>query len=329
MKDCEIAFDFQSGLAPHIKGFLEEKYLLGFKYTRNAYEMQSLDRFCRDRTCCDNLSKDIALAWVRRTPNQKAVSVNHKISAINEFAKYMNRQGLSAYVIPHNIAPKNAHDYTPYIFTHDDIAKILKGAGEIEPHAVSKARHLIMPVIFRLLYCCGLRVSEAVNLRHEDVDWKTGIIHLKHTKEFCDRLVPLNEQLYDLLIQYCDSLQKLGIKSDYLFPSYDGGHYHIFTIRDNFRELMWKAGIPYGGRGKGPRLHDLRHTFAVHSFERFLSEKKDPLEFLPILSVYMGHKNLSNTGRYIHLTPESFSQITAAFSEKFGHLFPKWEADYE
>lgn len=329
MREKNQAFDFQSGLAHHIKDFLGEKHLLGFKYERASYELQAFDRFCRDFDCKDCLPKDLVLQWIQRKPHQKSNTVRHKIMVFSEFAKYMNRHGLEAYTVPLYISPKQSSRHTPHIFTKNELLEIFKQADKMERIPKSPARHLVIPLILRTLYCCGLRASEAIMLKVEDVNLETGVIHLKHTKEYRDRLIPLDDNLGNKFREYRDKISMLNMNSEYFFPSRDGGPYHIFTIRNNFRNLLWQAGISYGGRDNGPRMHDLRHTFAVHAFERFINEGKDASEVLLLISVFMGHKNLKSTGRYIHLTAEVYPQLAERFENCYGHLFPSWEVSNE
>jgi integrase len=322
MKDKMISLDFQSRLASHIKGFLNEKHLLGYKYTRASYELQAFDRFCRDYDCVDNLPKELVLEWVQRKPHQKPQTVCHKIAVLSEFAKYMNRLGLEAYAVPAYIAPAQTKEHMPYIFNRQELSDIFIQADNLTYNPQSPIRHLVMPLMFRFLYCCGLRASEAIMLKIEDVNLETGIVHLKHTKEYLDRLIPLDAGLHQRFKAYRRELSVLGIRSEYFFPSSDGGHYHIFTIRNNFRKLLWSAGISYGGRNNGPRMHDLRHTFAVHTFERFIGEGKDASDVVLLISVYMGHKTLKATGHYIRPAAEVYPQMAVRFEESYGHLFP-------
>ena len=179
-------------------------------------------------------------------------------------------------------------------------------------------------MLFRILYCCGLRVSEALNLQIPDVDLENGTLLIVNGKFGKDRLVPMSGTITALCREYRANMPP---GSDYFFPAPDKGPYSSCTIYTRFREILWQAGIPHGGRHRGPRVHDIRHTFAVHSLNNWVQKGMDIYTAIPILCTYLGHKNLSSTQRYLRLTPEVFPEVTEAFEAHFGSVFP--EVRYE
>lgn len=106
-------------------------------------------------------------------------------------------------------------------------------------------------------------------------------------------------------------------KSIYFFPAPDGGFYDTSTIYDIFRKCLFDAGIPHRGRGKGPRLHDLRHSFAVHILNKWSSEGKDIYTCLPILRTALGHDRITTTEKYLRLVPEAYMEVTEPFNDRF------------
>ena len=112
------------------------------------------------------------------------------------------------------------------------------------------------------------------------------------------------------------------IQNEYFFPSPDGSRYGINAIEVAFRGAMTKVGIPYMGRGKGPRLHDLRHTFCVHSLQKLTENGEEQYAVLPILMTYVGHKTIGATSRYIHLSAESYPYLLKQTEALFGNLIP-------
>jgi len=147
-------------------------------------------------------------------------------------------------------------DFDPYIFRHHEIKKIVEAADRIAPEINAYMRHLIMPEVFRMLYCCGMRVSEVLHLRFSDVDLSAGILTVRRGKFDKDRLVPLATSLTARLRKYASALGERGAKAIF-FPAPDGGPYSKRTVYGIFRRLLRDSGIPHGGKGKGPRLHDL------------------------------------------------------------------------
>lgn len=109
------------------------------------------------------------------------------------------------------------------------------------------------------------------------------------------------------------------------FPKPDGTIYSEKAMYQNFRTLLWDAGISHGGKGNGPRLHDLRHTFAVHRLKRWAKQGCDVISMLPYLSAYMGHANLNATQSYLRLTVEAFPDILEVLEETYGCIIPRLE----
>jgi len=171
-----------------------------------------------------------------------------------------------------------------------------------------------------------LRVSEAVTLRIRDVDLKKGLVLIKDSKNHKDRTLPIPDDLVHRLDKYFQAMHKIYHDDDYFFKSQCGGHYDKTTIYHRFRDILFKCGISHGGRDKGgPRLHDLRHTFCVHSLRQFLKNGVDYRAALPILSKYMGHSTISATGKYLRLTADAFPEITYLLESMYGCIIPELE----
>ena len=132
-----------------------------------------------------------------------------------------------------------------------------------------------------------------------------------------DRLVPVTASLTERLRRYAIAMN-LGKPESVFFPNPLGGVYSLKSVYSLFRRLLRQCGIPHGGRGQGPRLHDLRHTFAVHCLERWYRQGEDLNARLPLLVAYLGHQSLSGTQRYLRLTPAVFPDINARL-ESFFH----------
>lgn len=131
-----------------------------------------------------------------------------------------------------------------------------------------------------------------------------------------DRLVPVHNSVIEYLRSYSAQLPD---EREWFFPS-ACGHYSIKTIYDNFRELLFACNIPH--TGNGPRVHDFRHTFAVHTLEKQLSDGYDPMVIVPRLAAYLGHKSYRETCWYIHLTVASFPELSQKLDRAFVGIIP-------
>ena len=312
---------FESDLGPWISSFLDEKHRLGCKYNGIDTYLKSFDRFLLDRECKTSLEKETVLEWISPQKHQKATTIEHNIHIMQRLADYLNRNGFPAYRVPSELIPRKTHDFTPYIFTYDEISRIIAVVDKFQYNKCSPRRHLVYPLLFRVLCFCGLRISEALNLKVGDIDFDNGFFLLRNTKTYQDRLIPLDNNLKERFIQYKEQMG-FRMRDEYFFPAPDGSRYSLATMDTTFRDILYKAGIPYRGRGKGPRLHDLRHTFCVHSLQKLTASGEDPYAVLPILMTYVGHRSTQATSRYIHLSAESYPAIIKRSEALFGDLIP-------
>jgi integrase len=208
------------------------------------------------------------------------------------------------------------------MLTDDELRRFFQAVDALEPTARSPLRHLIMPEVFRLLHGCGFRVSEVLNLRVRDVDLNQGIITVRQAKGYKDRLVPPAVPLVNRLRKYAARFENRP-PDVVFFPGPKGRPYSLRAVYGLFRQLLLRCGIPHGGRGKGPRIHDARHWFACHALRRWYREGADLDAKLPLLATYLGHQNLSGTQYYLHLTAELFPEITARADAAFGDVIPR------
>ena len=169
-------FNYHSSLQGFIEGMIREKRSLGYKYDSNTRLLYRFDQFCLNYGCVDAaITKKLVCAWIQKKPNESLATLQHRASVVRQLALYVTRLGVQAYVLPKNALPK-APGYTPYIFSDKEMAALLKQADACRYCSAVPLRHRIMPLLFRLLYGCGLRISEALNLRLQDVDLHTGVL---------------------------------------------------------------------------------------------------------------------------------------------------------
>jgi integrase/recombinase XerD len=321
MHEQKIKVKFHSPLADLMAGFLREKQICGYLYERESYELLRLDRFlCGTGLKVAGLPRDIVDEWTAKQGHEKPGTQKLRVIRIRQFALFLRQQGIEAYVPEATKIPVNRIEFTPYIFRRKEIEKILQAVDRMPSDPRAPMRHLIMPEIFRLLYCCGMRVREVLQLKVADVDLGSGVLTVRKGKFNKDRLVPMAPSMTMRLRRYASVL---GNDSGVFFPAPDGGPYSKVTVYQIFRQLLLTCHISHGGRGRGPRLHDLRHSHAVHKLESWYRQGADLGAKLPILSTYMGHKSLVGTQRYLHLTPEIFPDITSRLDQFAGHVIPR------
>lgn len=174
-----------------------------------------------------------------------------------------------------------------------------------------------------MLYSCGLRLTEARLLKVSDVDLAEGVITVTNAKLGKQRQLPISPEMLERLWSYHQSIHLLSSPADWFFPGYDGNPMTMGNVEKNLRKFLWKADISHGGRSKGPKVHDFRHTMAVHCLRGWVLEGKDLRALLPVLQAYLGHVSLGDTAYYLHLTADLFSNITEQMEQALGNIIPK------
>jgi integrase len=303
--------------------FIREKQACGYSYHTGSGVLRRFDRFLSDQGLTDiALPRDLVEQWTAKQPNESVTTHQARIGLTRRLAVFVARQGAPAYVPPAHLVPRGRSRFVPRIFSQDEIRRLLAAADGLRPSGHAPLRYLILPELLRVLYGCGLRISEALHLRVADVDLESGVLTIRQTKFQKDRLVPMTSALTQRLQHYAHMV-RLQHPEDVFFPAPHTGVYHRETIYKAFRTLLWDCRIPHGGRGHGPRLHDLRHTYAVHRLAKWYREGADLQTKLPILATYMGHFSMNETQDYLQLTADVFPELSTRCETAFGHLIPR------
>ena len=314
---------FRSPVGSLMEQFVQEKRACGYRYDEAARLLARFDRFLSDEALSEcELPRSISRKWLSKQPHERRGTHYHRVCAVRQFALFMCRLGYPADVPERSLLVRYDDGFSPRILTHAEISRLFDAADQLTPTARAPMRHLVMPEVFRLLYGCGLRLGEVLHLRVADVDLERGILTVRDGKFRKDRLVPPALPLVQRLRTYA---QVMGDRpSDaYFFPSPSGGPYSLSAVYWVFRDLLLRCGIAHAGRGKGPRVHDLRHAYAVHALLRWCQDGADLNAKLPVLATYMGHQSLAGTQRYLHLIAELFPEITARTGAAFGDVIPR------
>jgi integrase/recombinase XerD len=314
---------FQSVLAPLMNQFVQEKHACGYAYHEPIRLLHRLDDFLvQERLTTLELPRSLARKWLAKKPYESAKTQQPRIIVVRHFARFLQRAGYPAYVPESMLAARNPARFVPRMLSDEELRKFFHAVDALEPTARSPLQHLVMPEVFRLLYGCGFRVGEVLKLRVRDVDLDQGIITVRQAKFRKDRLVPPAVSLVNRLRRYAEHFGNRPPDAIF-FPGPSGGPFALRTVYTVFRKLLMQCGIPHAGRGKGPRIHDYRHLFAVHTLRRWYQAGEDLDAKLPLLATYLGHQHLSGTQRYLHLTTELFPEITARLDVAFGEVIPR------
>ncbi|MFQ5550360.1 MAG: tyrosine-type recombinase/integrase [Gemmatimonadales bacterium] len=313
---------FTSILGPLFQDFLLDKRSRGFRYTREAYHLLQLDRFLETAGLNQvALPAPLLEQWLAKTTHRKPSTHRHRLIVARQFAAFLQLRGYPAHHPMLPWTPKKETHSASRIFSRKEIGAILAAADQLPFNHLTPLRHLVVPELFRVLYGCGLRVGEACRLTVADVDLNAAVLTVRQGKFRRDRLVPFAPSLQRRLMQYTNALGPRA-PTEPFFPTPRGKHYGNHGIYDIFRQLLVHACIVHGGRGRGPRLHEIRHSFAVHRLEQWYRAGADLNARLPLLSVYLGHQSMVGTQAYLQLTQTIFTDLASHLDAAYGCVIP-------
>jgi len=309
-------YPYSSIFASNLLDYINQKRLSGFSFNLQSYWLYRFDQYC---SCCciksADISKELFEAWAGRFENEGKASQSSRLSALRGFCKYLNSIGAKAYV-PHKL-PKGEKTI-PHIFDDEEVQQFFAVLDSVEPYGHHGGTQLCFQrmaqeyrVYFRLVYCCGLRNSEACNTKVEDVNLSQGILTIKQSKGRKDRLVYMSEELTQLCKSYIEFLKKVADGPiDWLFP----GRTFSKPLKNSFMakkfDEVWFKTAASKKCCKKPTIHSFRHYFVVNRMNRWMSDGSINTEaMLPYLSNYLGHSSPSETYYYYHHVQEAFTII--------------------
>ncbi|MFH0809102.1 MAG: tyrosine-type recombinase/integrase, partial [Pseudomonadota bacterium] len=297
---------FNSRLAPQLHAYLDFRQGLGYSSFANPHAARELDHYLTFRSVASvkELDECLVANWMHSLPRQAAATKNVKLCFARGFLNYLVRVGLVQDNPARRIPYLKQRTYTPYIYTLKELQQILEEARKNQRRYPHCLKGWTMETLVFLLYACGLRLGEALNLRIQDVDFEEGTLALWKTKFHKERLVPFSPAVKRRLRSYLARRNKFYPPAgpEAPFFCHAGGKYNMTLIQTCFRRLLVRCGLAKPkGRG-APRLHDLRHAMAVHRLYKWYQEGHDILNKLPLLSTYLGHVSIEKTQVYLTIT---------------------------
>lgn len=325
MKARDVMIPYRSVLAPFIEGLLRMKVAAGYNMKAARHVFKELDNYVLAiGTKTPELTEEIITGWASSRLNDRDNTLYAKFALINQLSRYIIHNGGNAYVPRLPRYPQS--DFTPYIFSEKEISDIFSAADKLVAKTLQEGI-MVLPAILRLLYSTGIRISEALSLVNNDVDLTVGILTIRNTKNRTDRKIPISKSMSDVLTQYRkyrDSMPLSDVsKPDSLFFIRPNGlDISPNCIYSRFRKIYTSCGIKFIGDQRGPRLHDLRHTFAVHSLAAMSRAGIDLYTAMPVLSAYLGHKSIWMTEKYIRLTAAMYPDIEESCEVDNALIYP-------
>lgn len=276
-----------------MRAVLSERTSCGFFVGDLVLSLKDFDAFIIEKNLNDGtFSQALVDAWSIQRPTENRASRNSRIGRVKLLAEYMDSMGLpmsASFEFGSSEYPKTyvpTREECSVLFSLIDKWKPVSGLPEYISCAYS--------VLFRLYYCLGLRLNEAVALQRKDVSLDCGTLYIRHSKGDKDRIVFVQDDLLALMKRYDDKVSAHLPGRQWFFPSKTPGqHPWKHNICRRFR-LFWQMAFP-DWEGKRPTVHSLRHAFVVHTVNDWVDEGRDASMLLPYLSRFLGHGSIEDT----------------------------------
>jgi integrase/recombinase XerD len=287
--------------------YLQLRRDLGSKLCETGRLLQSFLAFA-EREGASHVTTDLALRWAQQPSGVQPATWALRLQVVRRFALWLSAADRRTEVPPPGLLPGRYLRKRPYIYSDAEIRDLVRTAGQLASAAGLKGR--TYATIFGLLAVTGMRVSEVVALDREDMDLDEGILRIRRTKFGKSRLVAVHDSTRQVLADYARARDRVVRRpaAAAFFLSEGGDRVTACAARYNFAKVSRQVGLraPAAGRrhGRGPRLHDMRHRFAVCTLLRWYRAGLDVEREIPKLATYLGHVHVNETYWYIEAVPE-------------------------
>jgi integrase len=292
----------------------------GFRYDRQERVLWQFAEHSRRDGYADGSIIQEAVEGFLYDRHLKASTIRREEIILRELAEHALQFGWQAWAPPTLTRVKTRHRPPPYVFSDEEIRRFFH-AIDTQPLSEMSNRALVDPVLFRVFYATGMRLSEALNLQLRDVDPARATLEVRDSKNHENRLVPITTRLAASLESYIAAAHPDPEPTHHLFHTGDPSRpADKSTIYNRFRRYLADADIPHFPGG--PHIHSLRHGFAVQNLRRWAAGGTDLAVMLPYLSAYMGHADLRGTQYYLQLTADTYQEVAAMTQARFGYVIP-------
>jgi integrase/recombinase XerD len=301
-----------STLEQALADYLQLRHSLGHELAEAGWLLPGFVAYL-DACGSPTITIEAALAWAQRAPKSPAGRVTtlgaRRMTAARGFARYLSGIDPGTQVPPPGLMPHRARWRQPFIYTPADIDVLLELARRT---IASPLRAATYEALIGLLAVSGMRIGEAIKLDRTDIDWAQGVLLIRESKFGKSRLVPLHPTSMQALEGYArlrDQLQPQPAEPAF-FVSLKRKRLLYAVVQETFRQLIDNAGIGAGAPSP-PRLHDLRHTFAVRTLLGWYRAEENVQSKIPSLSTYLGHREPASTYWYLSAAPELLALAAA------------------
>jgi integrase/recombinase XerD len=318
----EVTFD---GAFPELfSEYVEYKRNLGYVYPNSrVYLVKCLSRFLAGWPTDERvLTRDAVEAFTASRKGEPSGSAAGRRGIARQFALFLQWKGIDAWVLPEHSGSRQPSSFAPRIISADEMARVIACADARLASRCGPQTQPVYAMLVRLLWCCGMRIGEALSLRVGDVNLVDAVITVRKAKHNRARLVPMSESLAAHARRYVVSVGLVPENpAGWFFPSPRGGGYNPGSATAHIQGLMFEAGVTTAS-GRAPRTHDLRHSYAVASLAKMQADGVDVYAALPLLATYMGHADIVSAEYYLRLHPSAWAAVEEAMAGTYASVFP-------
>jgi integrase/recombinase XerD len=302
-----------SALSTQVEDYLRLRRALGFKLERAGLLLPQLVAYL-EAAGATTMTSDLAIAWARLPQQAQPNHLAQRLAIARGFARYLQTIDPATQVPPAGLFPTRRHRPAPYLWCPGDIGRLLEATQALRPPLRAATHH----ALFGLLAVSGMRLGEAIGLDRDDVDLHTGVLTIRQAKFDRSRLIPLHSTSIEALRAYAVERDRLcpRPRSRSFFVSSVGTSLTRTGVDKTFRQLTTTIGIRTAT--VHPRVHDLRHRFAVDTLLRWHQAGVNVDEHIAVLSTYLGHVAPADTYWYLSATPELMALAAQRLDQRFG-----------
>jgi integrase len=319
---------FLSRLSPVFYRYVDLKRALGRRFDTPARTLQSLDRFLQEHSAqYPDLNAAAFAAWCHTHEHVSSGVRRVRMLEVAAFCLYRRRAEPQCFVPDPISFPSYHQRVKPYIFLEAEIAKLLCAASDLPRYPASPLRPEVIRLAIALLFTTGIRRGELLALTLGDYNRRESTLHIRETKFYKSRLLPLNDSISEEMDRCLRARvrRKLPVSADTALiwnAAWSGGAYSATALRHAIQPLLQKCGI-VTAKGKLPRIHDFRHSFAVNALLRWYRAGADVEAKLPLLATYLGHGSAVSTHYYLRFIEPLRTAASERFANRYGTLvFP-------
>jgi len=317
-------FEYSSGIGEYIASFVRQKRVAGYPYNESARILQYFDHMIFEEFPeAETITKQIIDCWISHQSQVHQNTLLRRMTPVRQLSVYMSGLGIETCIVPGHIPDKQIR-YDPHIYTKEELIQLFAVIDDLPASAFSPYKRYIAPVLFRLYFLCGMRLSESIHLEVEDVDLYNGILTIQESKSWKKRRIYLSNEMTVMVREYEKIISEMVPGRKMFFPAVKGHRpIHPSSIELWFKQIRKEAFKDIDCSDQRMRIHDLRHTYATERLNRWVEEGVDVSVMYPYISRYLGHSNFYDTDYYLKLAPSFYPEMNKKMKSLNDQVLPE------